>query len=1113
MVKSHLPGHMDTARQLMRPKWTSIACYPRLPKNSSADVKPNGSELSYLVYYASTRRSKLQKVGSFLEKKAASDVGKLQSTRVLVTLQIFTALLENKVVGSGNGFNMIAPYVLRTIHNIVQVTNDISLIEASVATWEVFCHDQDQATLAADGDYRELYEQVVRDWVSCARNSAVKKLGRSTTAVSVPDAVRLWESGLDAIKAMLKSDTLGSEIGRQLNITLPAILTNLRGENALYLTHLQSLSTRKDTEEKEKSALRRPSMSNARTATARTGSMDSGIRAAEGTVQDADALAEEGVATQALDCLRAVFETENRAQVRSATSEVLRYLARYQAEDRPKTALSQESPAVSDWVSWAVKLFEMITGWTAVQDRFTLLVTASETLAHLPLRDADLAHHLLLTHLIDDILRSDLNLIGLSVMDILLGLIQQILRVLQLGRPPTAADGSFSGHSSADDLKADDKQSPNSVPSDGRLQLLARLRSCVADLATHVYYTDQIGDMVSAILLRLKPNTSLTAEQNPLATANAIEEPLSAVTQAASNVSQPARERSHSQSGGFFTFDTARQIALESVRDVLIVANSSRSRAAGGVAGSRSPVSISTWEGTQWLLRDPSPAVRRAYVDALCTWLALETRKGDARIREPKETRKPKQEDTNGTLARRALSNASNRERQSKRARNTFLQLLHLAIYETAVQHASIASPSSEADLQMLHLLSVSLVQKLGINALQTSLPMLFALQEAIVTMDSPFAKIRLGSLFHGYLWHLSGQFQFDTEATGREVELEISRRQQHKLWMNGIAIPPVPLERIPQTGPAMLEPISTIPALPRDTIAGEQLKPFDHRQALIDRISEAYATLVVSPLPSPPTSPNRTFSIPALDRSTSGYLSARPVTNTTLPDKVKEAMMSVWTRESCLAAIAAAAPKSASLSGSRSSPNGNNGTAANHRSLLGAANNGPPPVRSSSGTQLSSIPGNSASPTNGANFNATQGNYRQQAFGLLGTSRVHSQSPNRRVSGHTSGSQSADPYSGSDTGANRTLRVDELKRVLAGGTVARPYTVTDAADDTGSESMVEVGEADRHLGSESEYGGEVRAKTVSPARAGKPDLEALLEGIGIGGGEEEKGGLGRPPY
>lgn len=37
-------------------------------------MKPNSSELSYLLYYATTRRSKVQKVGQFLEKKTASDV-------------------------------------------------------------------------------------------------------------------------------------------------------------------------------------------------------------------------------------------------------------------------------------------------------------------------------------------------------------------------------------------------------------------------------------------------------------------------------------------------------------------------------------------------------------------------------------------------------------------------------------------------------------------------------------------------------------------------------------------------------------------------------------------------------------------------------------------------------------------------------------------------------------------------------------------------------------------------------------------------------------------------------------------------------------------------------
>ena len=52
-----------------------LKCYPRFQKNVQ-EVKPNSSELSYLLYYASTRRSKVQKVGSFLEKRTSKDVAK-----------------------------------------------------------------------------------------------------------------------------------------------------------------------------------------------------------------------------------------------------------------------------------------------------------------------------------------------------------------------------------------------------------------------------------------------------------------------------------------------------------------------------------------------------------------------------------------------------------------------------------------------------------------------------------------------------------------------------------------------------------------------------------------------------------------------------------------------------------------------------------------------------------------------------------------------------------------------------------------------------------------------------------------------------------------------------
>lgn len=66
---------MDTMRQSCRPKHQVLIlkCYPKYQKGVQ-EVKPNSSELSYLLYYASTRRSKLTKVGAFLEKRAARDV-------------------------------------------------------------------------------------------------------------------------------------------------------------------------------------------------------------------------------------------------------------------------------------------------------------------------------------------------------------------------------------------------------------------------------------------------------------------------------------------------------------------------------------------------------------------------------------------------------------------------------------------------------------------------------------------------------------------------------------------------------------------------------------------------------------------------------------------------------------------------------------------------------------------------------------------------------------------------------------------------------------------------------------------------------------------------------
>ncbi len=70
---------MNAIQQKCRPKHQVLIlkCYPRTTKGA-VDVKPNSSELSYLLFYATSRRSKIQKVGQFLEKKTASDVWRVR---------------------------------------------------------------------------------------------------------------------------------------------------------------------------------------------------------------------------------------------------------------------------------------------------------------------------------------------------------------------------------------------------------------------------------------------------------------------------------------------------------------------------------------------------------------------------------------------------------------------------------------------------------------------------------------------------------------------------------------------------------------------------------------------------------------------------------------------------------------------------------------------------------------------------------------------------------------------------------------------------------------------------------------------------------------------------
>ncbi|KAL2017377.1 hypothetical protein VTK56DRAFT_2257 [Thermocarpiscus australiensis] len=884
---------MNAIQQRCRPKHQVLVlkCYPRTTKGA-VDVKPNSSELSYLLFYAQSRRSKIQKVGSFLEKKTASDVYRQRIGNVQVTLQILTALIEK----TPKDLPLFATCVLHILEQILK-SHDITMVESSIPTFEAFCMHHDPTSLLGDQAYLRHYLSIVQQYASLASTRAFP----GKLEPSKPMALRWRNAGLKAIKSIASSEALSSVTTQQYDMAIPMILENLWTDNEEFL---DVLHLRAEMEEKIGGALLRRRTSVATVQTADTESNANPIALAD-TAVDMDKLAEEDTGVLAMECLGKIFIVPNRSQVHAATVAFLKFIQERvdQHEDVVKTDHNGRDSG------WAIKMFLLAARWAPVADRFTILVTAMDALAQHPLTDDTLRQHIVLAAMIGALLRSDANLIGLSVMDVLLQLIAHIRRVVQMPGDPNSmrSEPPLPGQP--------DPRSPTTVQfaekaervAAERKDLLFRLQECIGDLATHVYYADQISDMISTILQKLKPSRSGSTSTSPHGE-KADSTPKSSAHALA--------DEHHADS--LFALTIAKIAALRAIKSVLLVANP-RTKMSGNITLSRSRVPIQVWDGTQWLLQDPDGLVRKAYVDAVVTWLDRETTSADWKARDERSRPMLKNRELPGgaALARRAVSSASAREKPVKVPRSRFLQLLHLAIYDNAIQYIDY-----ETDIVLLHALLAKLVDKLGVNAVRYGLPMIFRLQEDIQDAETPIHKVRLGSLVHGYFWVLTEKFDFEGSVVGRAIHNEIVRRRSKHFWVEGIHVPAPLVELVGTPGVARPQP-----RLALKEIESEALLPFDERLALVESVCIAYEEQTISPPSSPAASPGRSFTHPVLGST----LSTIPTIETEreIPAHFREEMLSEWSREAVLAAVQTIS-KTTSLNGSRSGTTGTNRLAAN---------------------------------------------------------------------------------------------------------------------------------------------------------------------------------------
>ncbi|KAJ5815836.1 hypothetical protein N7447_008069 [Penicillium robsamsonii] len=878
---------MESVRQSCRPKHQvlTLKCYPKYQKGVS-EVRPNPSELSYLLYYTSTRRSKLTKVGGFLEKRVARDVWRRRIGNVQVALHILAALIE-KVP---RDLPIYARSVMTIIDTVLR-SNDINMVEESIVAFEMFCRHQDIAAIAADQGLAQQYREVVRTYASFADPGFTS---HPNANFSPQVAIRWRNVGLLAIRSVVSSETMAADGGTSLKLCLPVILKNLYSDDEDLLPTLKAKLTETDLNEREAPKPRRMSVNTVHTVDTAEGDPELAAQSAA----EADRKAEMDARLLALRCLeQTIVSGSNRGQIRITVTVILQFISSKGFPQCEKRVQIMEGKGGN----WATSLIELIANWCPVQVRFIILITAMEILHDTSPKEDALEASFTILSVVDWLLRSSVNMIGLSVMDILYGLMHYASDILS---PPERTG-------SAESEKEPNRQTQIVSPiSPRRHDLLTLLEQCIGDLATHIYYGDQVADMMRAILRRFKPSFHHeSSTPSPLATVHETGLTPGGSTNSGSetNGEKPNTE--------CFSHAATKLTALRAVKAILVVANS-RTPATMSGAESRHPVGIHVWEGTQVLLRDVDRDVRYAYTDAFLSWLQIETNGSDLKVRldSPKyikTTSKRDPEQTDRSTRRGTSASGNQRDKVGLVAQSNFLRLLHLGIYDAALELAG-----EESEVLLLHLLLAKLVENLGVNAAQFGLPMILKLQDDLFTsmdLSSFAARVNIGSLVHGYLLALSEHFDMQSSPVGLEISNEIQERQAKGYWLSKIRLPPVDLYAIVFDNEGRSGNDSTPPPL---TL-------FRNVEGLVYMIDESYRKSTPSPPRSPSiSSPARGFTFPVLGHSTG---TVKSQVEGGLPSVVREQMLSPWSREACLATLDKESTGASSINGSRATANARN--------------------------------------------------------------------------------------------------------------------------------------------------------------------------------------------
>jgi hypothetical protein len=262
-----------------------------------------------------------------------------------------------------------------------------------------------------------------------------------------------------------------------------------------------------------------------------------------------DLLTEEENSLLALKNAKQVCEMNNPGLVRLALDTLMDNLS------APPKAASREG---DEYVAWAVQLVVAALTWLPIQHRYLAVLASLEDLDSKGLdKSISSPKQELVLCILEGILTTHESLIGLNVMDVLNSLVEKIAIQLKV-RPETKID------------------------------VVQKLVNCIAGLAGHVYYSDQIRDMSAALVEWSRPLYDALAPST--------------------GKDSPAMEGTPED---FAEIKTAAVWSLQALGRVL---------AQGGGSVGLDEV----WMGTEGLLSCSEGDVRMEYIEALTTHLRAE---------------------------------------------------------------------------------------------------------------------------------------------------------------------------------------------------------------------------------------------------------------------------------------------------------------------------------------------------------------------------------------------------------------------------------------------------------------------------------------------------------